>query len=110
VKISPRIGLSGFFTPLLSHQWVLLGDRDTWECIRGFDVPAAQVELGHSYESLHWIFNMGEGQHCLGMRHETASTVSMSDFAMSLSTGHGLCYALEHRPRFENEGGKRYAA
>jgi hypothetical protein len=79
-------------------------------CIRRFDVPAAQVELGHSYESLHWVFNLGEGQHCLGMRHETASPVSTSAIAIPLFTGNRLCYALEHRPRFEDESGQRHAA
>jgi hypothetical protein len=41
-------------------------------------VPAAQVELGHSYKSLHRVFNLGEWEHGLGMCHEAAPTVSTS--------------------------------
>jgi hypothetical protein len=50
-------------------------------------VPAAQIELGHSYESLHGVFNFGEGEHGLGMCHEAASTVS-TVLSLYLQTTH----------------------
>jgi hypothetical protein len=44
--------------------------------IRRFDVPAAQVKLGHGYKSLHGVFNLGDGEHSLGVCHEAISIVS----------------------------------
>lgn len=77
MNISPRIGLSGFFTPLCDHQLVLVGIADTSEGVRRFDVPAAQIEFCHGHKSLHGVFDLGDGEHSLGMSHEAASTVSI---------------------------------
>lgn len=45
-------------------------------CIRGFDMPAAEVELCHSYESLYGVFNFGYREQSLGMGHEAISVVN----------------------------------
>lgn len=76
MKISPRIGLSGFFTPLVVDQLVLVGALEYENSIRRFDVPTAQVEFGHCHKSLHRVFNLGNWKHGLGMSHEAASYVS----------------------------------
>jgi hypothetical protein len=54
------MGFSGFLTPLHSRQLALV------ECllvrsIRGFDVPAAEVELGHGYETLDGVLDFSQG-------------------------------------------------
>jgi hypothetical protein len=39
-------------------------------------VPATEVELGHGYESLYGVVDLGDGQHGLRMCHEAAYSVS----------------------------------
>lgn len=45
--------------------------------VRWFDVPATEVELGNSYESLDGVFDLGDGQHGFGMCHETVVLVNI---------------------------------
>jgi hypothetical protein len=38
--------------------------------IRGLDVPAAEVELDHGYESLYRVFDLGHGEESFRVGHE----------------------------------------
>lgn len=59
-----------FLDASVSHQLVLVGGVVI--CVRWFDVPATQVELGHCYESLDGVFDLRHGQQGLWMGHEAA--------------------------------------
>ena len=41
-----------------------------WGRIRRLDVPATQVELGHSDKALNRVLDVGQGKECLGVGHE----------------------------------------
>jgi hypothetical protein len=49
------------------------GYRRQRSCIRRFDVPPTEVELGHGYEPLHGVFNLRDWEQSLGMCHEATS-------------------------------------
>lgn len=38
-------------------------------------MPATQIELGHSHKSLDRVFDLCNGKHSFGMRHEAALAV-----------------------------------
>jgi hypothetical protein len=54
-------GIERLFDSPNSHQLLLVGVGTRRICIRGLDVPTAQVELCHCYESLDGVFNLGDG-------------------------------------------------
>lgn len=58
---------------------------------RGFDVPAAEVEFCDGDEALDRIFDVGDGEENLRVRHE-------------------VCYAFEHGAWFEDESWERDTA
>lgn len=72
-------------------------------------MPSTEIELGHGYESLHRILHLGYGEKRFGVCHEAILPVSTcrrpEDFIR-----YTLCYALQHRPRFEDKGGQSYPA
>lgn len=69
-------------------------------------MPSTEVKLGHSNEALHRILNIGDGQQCLWMSHETASLVSQSAGFLPNHELLSLCYAFQHGPGLKNKGGE----
>lgn len=61
--------------PTIKSVLLLMGTKFA-VCLRRFDVPAAEVELCHGYESLDGVLNCGYGEQAFRMCHETVSTVS----------------------------------
>lgn len=70
MKVSPRIGLSGFFTPLGKELGHILAQHLYNSCLRWFYMPSTEVEFNHRHESLQWVINIWHSQQCLWVRHE----------------------------------------
>jgi hypothetical protein len=69
--------------------------------IRGFDVPATEVELDHGDKTLDRVIDVWHGKESVGMGHEARAPVSCGkDISASECE---LRYSLKHRSFLQDE-------